>query len=628
MDNSGAHLSQASAGYREPITSRLLRISQKRMNQTTFLDGILENLECFFFQDRYAGKFRLFRDKVSARQSEGDYVALSYTWSPSAYENGKSGKYLIQDRSGNEFYPSNVRDCVLDRITNYMRFEEIELLWIDRHSIPQKICRDPTCSCWRCSQKRESLQSMDLVYKLSQHPVALLGRPMKSEDELDILCGIIKGTFVTEDGENHALMLERVVDRQLAGRILSLLYQITNDLWWQRAWTFQENYKGGTEMILLISHPPSLEAKKQDCKTFGEVYEELSIKSVDFSFEATRFCAAFRNTQNPTLDESLKIVSILSRTEKYTETLQESEPMYPAIIANIEARGVTNPWDRIPIVANCCDYPVRLDIQKLEKENHSLSLSMLATCLLNGEIFYNKPSGDPESDLSVPRFLKEYHFNMFCSPPGELCLTYNKGCRFSDVSFTKAGIQTRGLVWELGPIIQIANFESKTRFSDVKTRNYEKMYVVEHLAYLVCKLYFLSYTELVNLIPGCSRYNCGENYMWKMAIVVSKAIEEGKALRLGRLWKDKGDPNPFTAIFVWEDAANKDPAFVFTSIRPSMSEDDTDRHVSLQVDLLITKDNVPHLYVNRWLLGMCFWEGAHLEEVVFPWPPALKHIRP
>ncbi|KAK6956293.1 hypothetical protein Daesc_001568 [Daldinia eschscholtzii] len=531
MDNSGGHLSQASAGYREPITSRLLRISQKRMNQTIFLDEILENLECFFVGDRYAGKIELLRDNVSARQ--------------------------------------------------------------------------------------------------------IKGRPMNSEDELDILCGIIKRTFVTKDGDSDGLALKRTVDRQQAECILDLLYEITSDLWWQRAWTFQENYKGGMKMTLLINHPLSLEPKKRNCKVFGEVYGELSIGSVDFSSEATRFCAAFRNTQNPTLGESLKLVSILNRTEKYTETLQESEPMYPAIIANVEARGATNPWDRIPIVANCSDYPVRLDVQKLEKENHSLSLSMLATCLLNGEIFYNKPSGDPGSDLSVSQFLKEYHFNKFCSPPGERSLTYNKNCRFIAVEFKEAGIQTIGHVWELGPIIQIAGLESKTRFFDVKTWECEKAYIVEHLTYLFRKLYSLSYTELAGSIKAYSKIIAKQEvickfrvrYLSKMAIAVAKAIEEGKALRLGRLWKRKGDPNPFKAIFVWEDTSNEDAAFVFTSIHPRENDNDTDHHVTLQVDLQNIEDDVPHLYVNRWLLGMCFWEGAHLEEVVFPWPPALKHVR-
>ncbi|KAI1483325.1 hypothetical protein F4774DRAFT_367168 [Daldinia eschscholtzii] len=637
MDNSGGHLSQASAGYQKPITSHLLEIQKSRTNRDGFLESIIEKLECFSVSSQDTegtGSVKLLRHEINALLNK-NYIALSYTWRPSAYESSKSGRYLIQNKSKTRDDPSEVRNCVLDRITDYMDSIHVKFLWIDRHSIPQQACENLDCQHEPCNQKRWSLQCMDWVYKLSRHPVALLGRPISSSRELDIFYGIIKGSFVTQDGEGGGLTFKREVDRQRAECILDLLYEITSDLWWQRAWTFQENYKGGIAMTLLIKHPHSLERKKRDCGIFGKVRGELSIRSVDFSYKATRFCAAFRGTQDPTLEESEKIVQILNGTEKYTETLQWSEPMYPAIIANVEERDVQYPWDRIPIVANCSDYPVRLDVQKLEKEDHSLSLSILATCLLNGEIFYNKPSGDPESDLSVSQFLKEYHFNKFCSPPLERCLTYNKNCRFIEVEFIKAGIQTIGHVWELGPIIQTAGLESKTRFFDVKTSECEK-YIVEHLTYLFRKLDSLSYTELAGSIKEYSKiidkkkdiYKFRVRYMSKMAMAVAKAIEEGKALRLGRLWKRKGDPNPFKAIFVWEDTSNEDPAFVFTSIHRGKSVDDTDHHVTLQVDLQNIEDDVPHLYVNRWLLGMCFWEGAHLEEVVFPWPSALKHLRP
>jgi hypothetical protein len=35
------------------------------------------------------------------------------------------------------FKPSDVRDCVFDRISNYMRTIGVNLLWIDRHGINQ-----------------------------------------------------------------------------------------------------------------------------------------------------------------------------------------------------------------------------------------------------------------------------------------------------------------------------------------------------------------------------------------------------------------------------------------------------------------------------------------------------------
>jgi hypothetical protein len=77
---------------------------------------------------------------------------------------------------------------------------------------------------------------MDLVYSLSKHPVALLGRPIEWEHELDLLNRILTAKLVDElNITKHDEILQA----------LSLLSRITKDRWWTRAWTFQEDYRGG-----------------------------------------------------------------------------------------------------------------------------------------------------------------------------------------------------------------------------------------------------------------------------------------------------------------------------------------------------------------------------------------------
>ncbi|KAI1472460.1 uncharacterized protein F4812DRAFT_454274 [Daldinia caldariorum] len=598
----------------------------------------MDDSEDSLLQNRLTTNNRLLRffsgsrrtDESDLKERRNNYVALSYTWVPSAYEDDKSGRYLVEDRNRNTFSPSDVRDCVLDRITKYMKVKGVKLLWIDRHSIPQQTCEDPTCRCWPCNQKRQSLQSMDQVYQLSEHPVALLGRPISSEDELEIFCKILEGAFVTKDDEKGRWKFEKTINRHDASHALRLLYEITKDLWWQRAWTFQENYKGGTQMILLIPHPESLEIKKLIWGVFGYIPGELSIKSTEFSDEATKFCQAFRGTPNLTEEDSCKIKYILSRTEKYTVSLKESEPMYPAIIANVQARDITDPWDRIPIIANCCSYPVRLDAQKLKKRGDSLSLAILATCLLNGEILNNKPLRYSKRNLSVSQFLNTYCFKEIRSPPEVRRLTYNKGCRFNNVELTEVGIKTKGHLWELGQIIRTAGFENQLPF--VRPPNCDRIELGEYRRltrlhkelkkYHPCRKLADDIGKYLRSIDvGKMDYDFGENYMLMMAVEVAKAIEEGKTLRLGRLCEPDDTLNPYSAIFVWGDTPTRDPAFVFTSLHHSWN--DTDRHVSLQVDLRDKRDDTPQLYVNRWLLGMCFFRGELQRRVVFPWPPAL-----
>jgi hypothetical protein len=63
-------------------------------------------------------------------------------------------------------------------------------------------------------------------------------------------------------------------------------------------------------------------------------------------------------------------------------------------------------WDIPAIAANCCGYVIRLNTKRLEQNGASLSLSILAQCLLNGEVLDNGRSTNPgASKLTVWRYL-------------------------------------------------------------------------------------------------------------------------------------------------------------------------------------------------------------------------------
>ncbi|KEY71345.1 hypothetical protein S7711_11620 [Stachybotrys chartarum IBT 7711] len=100
---------------------------------------------------------------------------------------------------------------------------------------------------------------MDLVYQRSKHPLALLSRPLQTESDLHLLAQILSGDLVHSNPEPQ---LSDVTPVHEARRALWLLLEITQGCWWARAWTFQENYRGGGRMHLLIPHDPSLEQQK------------------------------------------------------------------------------------------------------------------------------------------------------------------------------------------------------------------------------------------------------------------------------------------------------------------------------------------------------------------------------
>lgn len=74
----------------------------------------------------------------------------------------------------------------------------LSFLWIDVYCIRQDTCSVDNC-VWHysCVEKRGSLKAMDLIYHLSEHPVALLGQPLRSEFELHLLAWVLEGDLLT-----------------------------------------------------------------------------------------------------------------------------------------------------------------------------------------------------------------------------------------------------------------------------------------------------------------------------------------------------------------------------------------------------------------------------------------------
>jgi hypothetical protein len=493
---------------------------------------------------------------------------------------------------------------------------------------------------------------MDLVYQLSEHPVALLGRPLQIESELDLLTDILSGNLVDRD---HNFRLSRATTVRKARKTLWLLREITRDIWWGRAWTFQENYRGGLRMRLLIRHNQSLERQKLRYHIFDKIPGELYVRSMTFSTETTRLCLALRSAGAKLLpDDVCRINDVLLAAGRYTAVLNESSAMTPTIVADIESRGLLKPWDRLAILANCCQYPVRLDYEALSKQRCSLSLSVLAMCSLNGEILDNNDSNlEPVASLTTSAFLERKLFSAFSAPEDHTRrLTFNKGCRLTDVKLTADVILAKGHLWKSSCVIDTSMFKKELPWinnpNSRLTLNQRK-----RLLQLVFRLNVLKHRNLADRIdkylaadPNSDAEedftSFTEMYLHHMAAELAAAIRAGRQLRLGSTWDPTEQSTPYRAVFVWsykgenEDKADPPPAFVFTSAwfrdpgSKTYAANDIHRHVSLEVSLEepIDGTGVPHLRVRRWLLGMCFFNGFPRTKVVFPWPRALQAVKP
>ncbi|KAI1132700.1 heterokaryon incompatibility protein-domain-containing protein [Nemania abortiva] len=648
-DDLGDSLSTIRGRHQQPLVTLLRDIQDAKIQNLKPTDYV-QDLECLCFstQEEFSdsrawstrpnGTLRshtFTRGSIDAFQ-EQDYVAVSYTWDDPLLPKETCGKYYVRSRDG-MFLQSQVRDSVFERASKYMAHFNLCHLWIDRECIVQE----------NSKEKETALQAMDLVYYCSSHPIGLLSRPVISIEELKLLAALMEWAFVGQFGS------EVMSSSRLPGgspcRTLKLLEAIVGDTWWTRAWTYQENYRGGTDMKLLIPHCiPSEDYCDDYVEYFGDVPGEIILNSADFHEAATAFCLAFDAPAELMGARSL----VLERARRFTLLLEKPDlngrdlatrSMSPLIIADIEKRKLKLPLDRLPIIANCCQYSTRLDSTELAKGGHSVSLSILALFLLNGEILDNGPDADVyvSGANNITDFLNAQAFNRYSPPELARGLTYNKSCRFINVELTEDGIKTKGHLWKLGRDIDTSEFTQPLPYVEDGGRlgRNER----RHLGLLANELinggcggtYRPLYEDIREYLRETPRHrnSFAKEYQDSMAEELATAVIKGGLLRLGCLWSPPGKHSPYRGIFVYNQRGSDGSSdYVFTASREREAHNDRylpndiDRHVSLEVDCTFGNGQLPFLRTRRWINGLCFFYRCQRRDVIFPWPSCIQGI--
>ncbi|KAK1479757.1 hypothetical protein CTAM01_14504 [Colletotrichum tamarilloi] len=228
-------------------------------------------------------------------------------------------------------------------------------------------------------------------------------------------------------------------------------------------------------MTLLIPHPEDGEIFREKTKKekfLDNVVGDISISSREFQTESTKLCQACIIAEEDGSVSGLSDVAerILKTAPNYEFLSREIMPdgrysapwsQSPRIIKDIESRGSKFCHDRLAIVANCCQYSIRLDDAILRQGSHSMSLSMLALYLLNGEIMEDTCEEKEEDRTwvrcrkqTVSDFVTDQSFDGFCPPLLRRPLVFNNGCRFIDARLTHEGLETAGHLWKLDRVIQ------------------------------------------------------------------------------------------------------------------------------------------------------------------------------
>jgi hypothetical protein len=109
--------------------------------------------------------------------------------------------------------------------------------------------------------------------------------------------------------------------------------------------------------------------------------------------------------------------------------------MSTRIFADMQRSNVGRTFDRLPIIANSCNYPIRFVSQEIFKAYHDLRLCLLTMGLLNGEVpRYSRDIRMLPAEMNITNYMQYITFNKFDPPATKRRLSYLKACRLHQVS--------------------------------------------------------------------------------------------------------------------------------------------------------------------------------------------------
>lgn len=597
---------------------------------------------------------RLTSTKSGGNEQAG-YIAISYPWAHSRYEDSPSFSWQIE--TDNSTRSSEVRDTILDRAREFMDHENVLHLWIDAECISQG----------DVEERQRIMKTMHLVYANSYCSLALLFVPIRTLDELDALERLLSGKLVrtnplrkrSDQGYDKYVLAAHLLPEHVSA-ILDLILHILSDEWWSRAWCFQEEYVSLSEMQLLL--PTLFEVSKRKAShSIDFLNRDISISARRFKMTVTHFMFAYEATTRRNAGSLVfdKVIchQILQKAGYYRFIAIDGDKlgldiagkaMSTQILTNISRRRFTRPPDLIHISANCNLYPWTLQTWKLDREGSSLALSIIALFFMNGEIFKNgikdSISATDAGNLNVFEYLNAIAFDGFHMPGGLASLRRH---RFVEPSLMKHGVQCTGILWKIDRVVQLPSSWRHLLWSNGILSNIDSEDVVElfdDIQYRLRRFDNQLSKRIARFLDKLSNPDLEENSsasaiaMSHAAFEVARELLSGKKIGLGHIIDDQNDPDLMSdkrGVFaIGRNVTRKNPVYAFTAWQAGVSTEEIyegllmdEKQVSLQVDIddWQNEDGTPSLCVKSWIQGLCFWYGVKSRKVTFPWPPSLSH---
>jgi hypothetical protein len=544
--------------------------------------------------------------------NDADYIAVSYSWTPTPrLECDRNGKYVVTGARGDPVRKSVVRDEVLERVLRYANHIGKSRVWIDKECSPQE----------NLVEKQTAMNSMDLVYRQSRHPVGLLAVVFDDQSEVNYLQTLMMGGSVVRRNEDGYPKLFNSVTSSTSLGIFNVLVHLYKDRWWTRAWIFQEEYLSSTAMQILIRRKQGIRARQM----YSFVHGEICLNAVDFRKQVTLFLLAFkRESQCGRAKKCSRMLERFGRYELQYHFQHDArrKAMSPRIFADIQRRGLESPFDRLPIVANSCNYAIRLVSRDMLKSGHSVELCLLTMYLLNGEIMRNgRHIKKLPTEMGISNYMQYISFNKFDPPVKQKRLSYLKAYRLHDVSLHPEGLLTKGFLWHVTGTLRPSKWAPCRRNSrknhDFGLNDFQRDRIFQLADVLRKSRCWMLAAEMEKyLVDDMTRKKptTAKRHMDIMAESVVEAIRTGVPLQTTETRSSGNSCGVFVGV---QDSSMG----MFTSWHAGIDADGRWResHVSLGVEVL-DMETPPLLATVTWVNGLVFFKQSEQEAMLFKWP--------
>ncbi|KAK6863562.1 hypothetical protein PG995_000090 [Apiospora arundinis] len=376
-----------------------------------------------FPHDRKTRKFRIFKpaeELPGFKSAIGfctHYVAVSYCWpEPVRDQHGDIIPPVINSQVrdlGGKQRRARALDHVLDAAVDFANSCSLRMIWIDQECLPQPQPGD-TPSEEEVRYKQLGVQAMDSVYNKACVTLGLHSYKVTSQLQANAIRSWI------DYAKNRGPLVPNI---DMMNGLLDFLKEVQLDRWYTRAWVIQEAISSGSNLLLAFPKAPGI---SYPCTKFRRpellrlprhpldtdkrvLNSELIAIPVGLFQDIVGAARALVERRFQPVGQLL-----LFRPDVAFPTLKAAESLHPKVTARqdpwnisiissrtygprrrvdaatavtlLSRRGCRDVQDRVTIVANMCNYEIRLNTDKVGQHCKSLRVGYLAIALLNGDL--------------------------------------------------------------------------------------------------------------------------------------------------------------------------------------------------------------------------------------------------